>query len=53
MKSRICRGSKLRPLAVLCVLFLTSVVAIDCFPFASNTENLPPLYRTIVVHQFG
>lgn len=51
MKPRIRRGSKLCPFVVLCVLFLTSALAIDCFAFGS--ETLPPLYLTIVVHQFS
>jgi len=50
MKPGICRGSKLRTFAVLCVLFLTSVVVIDCFAFGSGMETLPPLHLTIVVH---
>jgi len=40
----------LYPFVVLCVLFLASVLAIDCFAFGSDTENLPPLYLMIVVH---
>jgi len=50
MKPRICRGFKLCPLAVLCVLLLTSVLAIGYVAFASDTESLPPLYLTIIVH---
>lgn len=37
-------------LAVLCVLFLTSVLTIEFFAFGSDIQNLPPLYLTIVVH---
>ena len=48
MKPWICRKSRLCPLAVLCVLLLTSAFAIDCFAF--GPETLPPLYLTIIVH---
>ncbi len=50
MKLRICRGSKLHPLAILCVLFLASALVTNCFAFGSSTEHLPALYLTIVVH---
>jgi len=48
MKPRICRGSKLCSLVVLCVLFLASALATNCF--ALGSDALPPLYLTIVVH---
>jgi len=48
MKPRIYRGSRLHALVVLCVLFLTSAFAIGCFAFES--ETLPPLFLTIVIH---
>ncbi len=50
MKPRVCRGSKLCVIAVLCVLFLASSVVIACFASGFDTENLPPLYLTIIVH---
>ena len=52
MKVRMCRGSKLCLLAVLCVLLLTSAFAIESFALGSDMGNLPPLYLTIVVHEF-
>jgi len=48
MNLRVYRRAKLP--AILYVLFLTSTLAIDFFAFGS--ETLPPLYLTIIVHQF-
>jgi len=50
MKPRVRWKSKLNSLVVLGALFLTSALATNCFSFGSSTENLPPLYLTIIVH---
>ena len=51
MITRISRSPKLCSLVVLCVLFLTPALVIESF--GSDSETLPPLYLTIVVHQFS
>lgn len=50
MNRRISISPRLRLVAVLCVVFLAAGLVIDCFTFGSGTENLPPVYLMIIVH---